>query len=231
MKSFFTILLAALVILGCESNLMTETEAPETASSTYGKKVSSTNLFAFLPAGEVGGGVLTPGDVFPPTGINTSKLVRTSDFVEYTIQTTGLPPGAYTIWFVSVNNPEACLTAPCTDVDIFGRQDEVDSSVFWSTGNIVGESGHGYFKDRVYKGELPSKPGQIGLPGSGLLNTMGGEVHLIVKYHGLPSSDPDELYDQLNTLLGGCDEGANALDFGPPFGVQCTDPQAAIHQP
>lgn len=232
MKSYFSIFLwAALVSAGCESGLPTETEGPEAASSVSERVVRSTQLFAFLPAGEVGGGVLTPGDVFPPTGVNTSKIVRTHGFVEYTIQTSGLPQGAYTVWVVAINNPGACLTTPCTDVDVFGRQDEVDSSVYWSTGGIVESDGHGYFEARVEKGYTPSNPDQIGLPGSGLLNTMGGEVHLIVKYHGLASDDPDVLYDQTHTLLGSCDEGANAIDFGPPFGVQCTDPQAAIHQP
>lgn len=224
-------LFVAATLTSCDNSVLTEAEGPEVAASISSKSVSFAPLFAFLPAGEEGGGVLTPGDFFPPTGINTSKLVRTEDFVEFTIQTTGLPQGAYTVWFVSINQPEACLTAPCTDVDVFGRQDEVDSSVFWAAGSIVEADGHGYFKARIEKGVVPSNPAQIGLPGSGLLNTMGGEVHLIVKYHGSASSDPDVLYEQTHTLLGSCDEGANAIDFGPPFGVQCTDPQAAIHQP
>ncbi len=232
MKRHFGIVLCfLLMVAGCNDNLPTEVESPDVAASVSGKKVSTTSLFAFLPAGDVGGGVLTPGAFFPPTGINTSKLVRTSDFVAYTIQTTGLPQGAYTIWFVAINNPEACLTSPCSDVDVFGRQDEVDSSVFWSTGSIVASSGHGYFKGQVNKGYFPSNPDQIALPGNGLQNPMGAEIHLIVKYHGPASDDPDVLYEQLHTLLGSCSEGANALDFGPPFGVQCTDPQAAIHQP
>lgn len=220
-----------MIVLGCDTGVGPDVEGPEAAGQAAGKKVSSTGLFAFLPAGEVGGGVLVPGTMYPPTGINTSKIVRTSHFVDFTIQTTGLPEGAYTVWVVTINDPGSCLTAPCTDVDVFGRQDEVDSSVFWSTGGIVGSSGHGYFKGRVYVGVLPSGSGQIGLPGTGLQDPYGAEVHLIVKYHGLPSSDPDVLYDQTHTLLGSCDQGANALDFGPPFGVQCTDPQAAIHQP
>ena len=32
-------------------------------------------------------------------------------------------------------------------------------------------------------------------------------------------------------MLGSCLEGANAIDFGDPFGVQCFDPQSVAHRP
>ena len=65
---------------------------------------------------------------------------------------------------------------------------------------------------------------------SPLMYPQTAEVHLIIKYHGLASMDPDILYDQLHTLLGNCAEftgGANSLDAGA-FGIQCFDPQFAI---
>jgi hypothetical protein len=95
----------------------------------------------------------------------------------------------------------------------------------------VDASGKGLFKARVEKGYFPTDVDQIGWPGSGLLNTMGGEFFLIIKYHGLASDDPDVLYEQTHTLLGGCDAGANAYDYGAPFDVQCFDPQFVIHSP
>lgn len=235
MKKLFNasllLMAAGLIFAGCDANGINEAEGPEALASHNSKKVSSTNLFAFLPAGPEGGGVLNPGDLFPPTGINKSEIVRTNNFIEYTIQTTGLPEGAYTNWIITINNPAACLTTPCTDVDVFFRQNEVGSTVFWSAGNLVTANGHGYFKARVHKNYVPSNPEQIALPGVGMADPMGAEIHLIVKYHGPASSDPDVLYDQLYTLLGSCDSGANAIDFGDPFGIQCFDPQAAIHLP
>jgi len=158
--------------------------------------------------------------------------VRTADFVEYTIQTGGLPRGAYTVWFIVFNKPEECLTSPCGEEDLFVRTAIVDASAFWSAGNVVDASGNGYFKARIPKGYFPTDVDQIAWPGTGLVNTLGGEFHLIIKYHGLASNDPDVLYEQLHTLLGSCSEGANAIDYGEANGgVQCFDPQLAVHVP
>jgi hypothetical protein len=66
--------------------------------------------------------------------------------------------------------------------------------------------------------------------GPGLVNPKTAEVWVIIKYHGPASDDPDELYLQTHTLQGLCEEGANAYDLGPGFGIQCFDPQIAIHK-
>ena len=71
---------------------------------------------------------------------------------------------------------------------------------------------------------------QLILPG-GLLNPAGAHVHNIVKYHGPASNDPVSLDGQLTTILGSCALGANAVDLGIPFGIQCFDPQVAVHLP
>jgi hypothetical protein len=239
MKSRFTSLLVAgclVMIAACDSAAPTESNELEAPGASGGRVVSSTELSEFLPSGDVGGGVLEAGLFFPPTEGSESKLTRTQSFVEYTINTTGLPPGAYTVWMVVINEPGDCLTSPCTTFDVFGRTAEVDASAFWSAGEIVHASGRGYFKARIAKGYFPTVVDQIAWPGSGLQNPMGGEFHLIVKYHGPASDDPAVLYEQTHTLLGSCFEGANALDLGEPlpgvvFGVQCFDPQVAVHAP
>jgi len=209
----------------CDSASISDAEAPEIPGANGVRTVSSSEMLPFQASGSVGGGVLPVGVFYPPTNGGESKLVRTSDFVEYTINTTGLPMGAYTVWTILLNKPENCLTTPCSLVDLFQRQEETDGSAYWGTGGVVEASGHGYFKARVPKGFFPTNPDQIAWPGSGLQNPMGAEFHLLVKYHGLASDDPDMLYAQTHTLLGGCSEGANAL------GVHCFDPQLVIHLP
>lgn len=193
-------------------------------------RVDRAEVFPFLPAGDVGGGVLTPGTYFPPTRGGTSTLLRHPDWVQYTLHTTGLPEGAYTVWIVTINEPANCAGSPCSLDDVFGIP-AVDASVFWSSGGLVQANGVGNFRGRVYRGVVPQGDDQIVLPGSGLTDPYGAEIHLVVKYHGPTSDDPDVRYEQTHTLLGSCLVGANAIDFGPPFGVHCFDPQAAIHQP
>ncbi len=225
-------ILAAFVIMGCENNLISDTEAPEAVSGTSGAvAVQTTELYVLQPAGEYGGGVLEPGTVFPPTGTNISTLQRKSDKIQYSIKTSGLPEGAYTNWIVTINKPENCADSPCTLNDVFGNTAAIEATVFWSAGNTVGQNGKGNFSATIHVGELPDGDDQIALPGPGLLNPSGAEIHLIVKYHGPTSQDPVVRKAQLSTLTGSCDEGANAHDLGDPFGVQCFDPQSAIHVP
>ena len=218
----------AVLLTACDAGLVAESSGADDALGKAG--VQSTELSVFQAAGPFGGGVLTPGDTFPPTRGSTSKLVRNDGWVQYNIHTTGLPAGAYTVWIVTINAPGNCATEPCGEADVFGNP-AADATVFWSDGGVVQANGVGNFKARVRVGELPTGDGQIGWPGNGLLDPHGAEIHLIVKYHGPASDDPAVLYEQTHTLVGSCEEGANGYDYGPPFGVQCFDPQVAIHMP
>ncbi len=190
------------------------------------------DLVAFQPAGELGGegNLLTPGTFFPPTGTSFAKLKRTGNYIQFNLHTTGLPPGAYTIWYVIFNDTGLC-TAPTP----FGECGEADlltpkTAIVWATGKVVQANGIGNFSDRIYVGETRSETVVLGEDLTAPLeDPHGAEVHLIVKYHGAASSDPDVLYEQLHTLLGSCgpEDGANSYDAGP-FGIQCFDPQFAI---
>ncbi len=186
-----------------------------------GLEVSRAETFAFQPAGALGGGVLQPGTSFPPT-TGTSSLYAGDGWLGYDIHTDGLPAGAYTNWWVIVNNPEAC-DGDCGFDDIFGNP-ATNSSVFWATGGLVLADGVGDFRARIREGQ-PSKGPDGFLLGNGLQDAENAEVHVIIKYHGPASDDPDALFDQLHTLLGSCDAGANAADTG-----QCFDPQAVVHR-
>ena len=74
-----------------------------------GMLVDHAEVVSFLAAGEVGGGVLESEAVFAPTHGGYSTLRRASDSVSYDLHTTGLPPGAYTIWVIAFNNPAGCI--------------------------------------------------------------------------------------------------------------------------
>ena len=103
------------------------------------------------------------------------------------------------------------------------------AAVYWATGGIVTDNGIGVFAARTKIGDDLGTPGEQYIQGPGLVNPTGAEVHLVIKYHGPASTDPDVLHDQTHTFSGSCESGANAIDFGPPFGVQCFDPQVAVH--
>lgn len=233
-NSVVLILGIVLISSGCDSMDATQEGPVPVPGMSQVTIKQETELAIFMPAGDVGGGVLVPGEFFPPTEGSKSVLKRKADRIEYNVSTTGLPPGAYTNWIVTIDNPGNCLTSPCTDVDVFERTEEVGATVFWAAGKTVNQNGKGNFSATIKVGVLPTGDDQVGWPlegATGLQNPLGGEFHIIVKYHGLTSQDPEIRKSQLSTLTGSCSEGANAFDFGPGFGIQCFDPQVAIHSP
>ena len=182
------------------------------------------------PAGDVGGGILEPGPEYPATNGSISIMKRGHNWAGFRLLTTGLPPGAYTTWWAIFNNPENCQGDEGCDLPDLLEAD-VNASVFWADGYVVRNNGFGHFRSYIREGRVPSAEGKFVLGPDGLVDSRKAEIHLVVKYHGPASSDPDTLYEQTHTLLGTCFEGANAIDFGDPFGVQCFDPQAVIHKP
>lgn len=242
LRFVFSTFLIVLLFGGCSRETTVSSDLPEQNESITGidiqdgalarSVVSRADLMVFQPAGDYGGGVLVPGTIYPPTDGGYSKLRRKDNYVTYRLLTSGLPPGAYTNWFVAINNPENCTDGDCDDFDVFFNP-ATNASVFWADGGIVGADGIGDFRSRIDVGVLPDGPDQIGLPGpGGLTNPMGAEIHIIVKYHGPVSSDPHDRYLQTHTLTGLCGQGANAYDLSAiGFGIQCFDPQFVIHKP
>jgi len=228
LSRFYTLLFIVLLLASCNNEAPVSSEQSEQVKVLRKTTVRKADVVAFQPAGDFGGGVLTPGTFFPPTNGGFSTLKRGSDWISYNLHTTGLPSGAYTNWWVIINNPEACTDGVCDEADVF-ENPATNSSVFWATGGIVEKNGVGNFSARIEVGELPTGQDQF-VFGLGLVNPATAEVHIIVKYHGPASDDPNELYLQTNTLTGLCDQGANGYDLGPPFGVQCFDPQVSVHK-
>ena len=190
---------------------------------------------ANAPAGNVGGGVLTPGQLFPPTEGSLATLHRTESCLEYTIDTTGLPPGAYTNWVFAFDNPDACRNPARGAVcfggpDIFGNP-EAEANAFWGSGGVVGEDGVGGFAARKCIGESLGTPETQHVAGQGFSRPLTAAVYVTVRYHGPASENPDQLYWQTHSVIGGCRSGANAHDFGLPAGVHCPDLQLAVFNP
>ena len=247
MKPLFALLLLITLSLGCtEPPLAPEASDAEAfdegrlfaADDHTGRaEVQFASLEVFQAAGPAGeGALLDEGDTFPPTRGSRAKLLRGKDFVQVNIHTTGLPPGAYTTWWVLINETEACapssdparpdLVGDCGWDEVFDIGGPSHPAVYWSTGGIVQPNGVGHFRDRTRIGEDLGEPGAQHLWGPGLTNPEDVMVIAIVKYHGAASDDPDERYLQTHTLLGLCDGAANALPNG-----QCFDPQWALFAP
>lgn len=134
----------------------------------------------------------------PPEEIEgaTSTLVRTDNGISMELTTSGLEPGAYTIWFVVFNNPEACFLGS----DMCGEADE-DFAVggptrfgfTYATGHIVDDSGEATFAGHLKAGEVLLN-NDLELD-EVLENARTAEIHLIVRYHGpaVPGRIPEQI--------------------------------------
>jgi hypothetical protein len=130
----------------------------------------------------------------------SSKPVRTGNGISWTIKTDSLTPGdVVTIWYVIFNHPGACANsdadggARCAGGDLSNR--DVDASVMWAAGTIVGGAGTAGWGGHLNVGELNSPHPVIG-NGQGLDHPRGAEVHLVVETHGpaRPGYIPDQLH-------------------------------------
>jgi len=213
------------IVLAVISILMSAQGIPVNSADTH---VSVAPAEVFMAAGDVGGGVLEPGTEFPPTTHGYGMLMRGENWIQTQISTSGLPEGAYTVWWVVFNNPAAC-DGPCGEDDLLNEDAQV--SIFYTDGGLVQEDGIGNFVDRHTIGDPLGLSGEQHILGDGMFDPMRAEVHNVIKYHGPAAADPEALFDQTYTLLGVCMENANAVDLGDPFGVQCFDPQAIVHMP
>ncbi len=248
MKTQLLLLVWVLLAIGCDSDslsdvnadLNTELTIDQTPSAPFAQngqpraRTQRSELSAFMPAGDVGGGILATGTFFPPSRGSQGQLHRKGDRLKTNIHTTGLPPGAYTLWWVIFNNPDGCqFPAPYPGSQCGGDTADLfnpatAASMLWATGRVVQSNGVGNFQAEIRVGDDLGTPGEQWILGDGLIDPQGAEVHMVVKYHGPASDDRTELYEQTHTMLGLCDTNANAVDLGPIFGVQCFDPQVVV---
>ena len=147
----------------------------------------------------------------------TSQLVRDAEGISMSFDTADLPVGAFTVWWVIFNNPSACTNDDCgsSDTRLGGP---AEASILWATGGIVGPDRIGHASAHLKVG-LDNAPGYVHR-GPGLIDPIGSEVHIVIKYHGPPQwDDPEILARQLTTFVGDC---ARLL---------CYLPQSAVHSP
>jgi hypothetical protein len=154
----------------------------------------------------------------PVTGAS-SVMVRNLEGVWYSIDTSGLPAGSpVTTWWIVFNHLEFCSAGGCGGKDFpqNGGDPRVKASVYWATGTIADAHGQVHFAAHHTVGGVA--PGEV-LFGPGF-TSRHAEIHLVVRSHGMASSDPAVLHAQLTTFGGGC----TATNV-------CIDQQAARHAP
>ena len=90
-----------------------------------------------------------------PQTRGSSDLVRTVENVSMNIDTTDLPIGAYSVWWVIFNNPAGCSDGECGEN--YGlpppSTPEAEVSAVWATGGIVGPDRGGHFSARLGVGK------------------------------------------------------------------------------
>ena len=129
------------------------------------------------------------------------------------METTDLPEGAYTVWWIVWNDPSVCVDG-CDGSDLRpGGVPNPGAFVGRATGKVVGPTGKGNFGASLKVGDTSEV-----LFGPGLTDSRVAEVHMVVRYHG--PVVPSQMPAQINSVGGGCTFAA------APGLFQCYDPQA-----
>lgn len=137
------------------------------------------------------------GPVRTIEGTNT-YLVTTEEAAFAHMETQELEPNhVYTLWWVVINNPEACAQLPCTAEDVLQRTAAVKADVTYADGVVAGPDGSAVLNGALRKGELADS-----WFGNGFANPQDAEIHLVVNAHGplLPAL----AYSMLSSYRGGC---------------------------
>jgi len=220
---FFIVLMG----LGCDNEAPVSSDLFEDEPAVLAKQQERAAFASFQAAGPAGArGVLAEGATFPPTKGGFLILHRGNDWISYNVHTTGLPQGAYTNWWIIFNDPSQCaISNECTLDDVFAMPAPSRPSVFWAAPGIVQSNGVGNFWAKISEGQASGgvEPFLIGM---GLEDAANAAVFVIIKYHGPASNDPGELFLQTHSVVGLCDDRANALPDG-----NCFDPQIAMQNP
>src|SRR5262245_29176206 len=112
-------------------------------------------------------------------GTSTATIVRRDDGLSLRFSTSGLRPGhAYTLWFVAINNPDACAATPCSGPDIL-QNAATDSQVTYATGHVVAGSGRATFAASFRAGAIDGW-----LPDFELADPRSAEIQLVLNDHG-----------------------------------------------
>ena len=121
------------------------------------------------------------------------------------------------MWFVVFNNPEYCeVPNACGEADLFFQPGAgpVQNDVIYGSGHVIGNGGQAHFSAALNEDDTTGS-----LAGTGLLDSMKAEVHLIVRTHG-PADKGGSVRKQIRTG-----------EFGDGECPECEDILFAVHQP
>jgi hypothetical protein len=137
-----------------------------------------------------------------------ASLSRNNAGVFGTIYTSQLTPGhVVTLWWAIFNDPSACAAAVCAPPDL--NNPLVNGSLQFGGGEVVGISGRVDFGGYLAVGDntgfyrLPMFPNMPD-PAPGIVDAKGAQIHMVIRDHGVASSDPAILQQQLTSFPGGC---------------------------
>jgi hypothetical protein len=114
-------------------------------------------------------------------------LTRSGDGISFRVYTSGLAPGAYTVWVVIFNRPENCAAGPgkCMGTPDLANP-AVEGSTVYGTASVVGMDGVANFHGSLGEGTPPAGI-QVNVAGgtaNGLKDSRKAEIHLVVRAHG-----------------------------------------------
>ncbi len=199
------VLAAAVQLAGCEA---TDSVAP--GLSNDGKPAAPASLAGGaspvivreLAIGALAGSGLS----------GTATLTRSSQGLWADLEVNGLVVGnAYSLWWAIFDNPQGC-DGPCDATDLRGTRQAQGSLV--NGGGFVANGNSASHQSHLARHDVEGKSVEAGDP-SGIDNTYGAEVHLVIRSHGLAETDPDDLALQTGTfgtfcnlpdppVVGGC---------------------------
>lgn len=148
-------------------------------------------------------------------------LVRdhTQTSISATISSRALEPDtAYSIWWAIFNEPRYCaLPYQCavSDLEVFGGDSRVKSSVFWAGGFVSDYLGVANTSLRLGLGRT-NRELFAQTENHGLQNLWGSEIHIVLRTHG-PAGVAGSIAEQIGTANMAC----------PPDG--CQNVFASIH--
>lgn len=150
-------------------------------------------------------------------------------------QTVDLEPGnVYTLWWIVVNNPQACEAHPdpCTAGDFFADGNPAEAQVSYAAGDVAIDEGEVTFSAHFEPGPIPDG----WLPEQGFTELWGAEHHFTVNDHGPVVAE--QIPDMLHSYRGGCNDDSpfpeifpdTALADGESGPNECRLVQSALMQ-
>ncbi|PSL04621.1 hypothetical protein CLV30_10586 [Haloactinopolyspora alba] len=156
-------------------------------------------------------------------------LTRHEGGASYQFHARDLEPGhAYTLWLITVNDPDACEGTPCTGPELFDPDVDADAQVRFGAGHVVGRNGRATFAGHVKEGPLTGW-----LPDRSLDDATSAQFLFTLNDHGPALAD--HMPGMIHTYRGGCADDspfpsifpATALADGEPGPNQCLLSQSA----